>query len=154
MIRDVIGDFFLMGWRCGGRSSSTCQNQQSSLINQKRTATRALGEFSLSIAPGNRLEIIFASHWLRSSFALLQFSSILQFLPFNVQCSMFNVQCSMFNVHLPPRSGGLRSAMPMASQFAERITPHGPHMDRRFGDHPSLSRTSQRSSSLYLPSSR
>jgi hypothetical protein len=42
--------------------------------------------------------------------------------------------------HLP-RSGGLRSAMPMGSQCAARITSHCPHMVRRFGDHLSLRRT-------------
>jgi hypothetical protein len=117
-----------MGWRFGGRSASTYQKQQSSLINQKRNGTRALGEFSLSIAPGNRLEIIFTSHWFRSSFALLQFSSILQFLPFDVRCSAFGVRRSAFDVHRPKEWWTpIRHAheKPMCGENHFPLSPHG-----------------------------
>jgi hypothetical protein len=56
---------------------------------------------------------------------------------FSLRRSMLGVRCSTF---IAPRSGGLRSAMPMRSQWVARITSHCPRMGRRFGDHLSLRR--------------
>ena len=45
---------------------------------------------------------------------------------------------------LASRSGGLRSAMPMRSQWVEKFASYWPRMGRRFGDHLSLGRTLRR----------